>query len=47
MYVTTKGGVGGGGGKRDFEEKSIGSRIMRFQTNIGYAHSKKWDWICF
>ena len=42
MYVT-KGGGRGGGGKRDFEKKNIGSRIMRFQTNIGYANSKRWD----
>ena len=34
MYVTKEGG--GGGVKRDFGKK-MGSRIMRFQTNIGYA----------
>ena len=31
----------GGGVKRELN-KYIGSRIMRFQTNIGYANSKKW-----
>ena len=41
--------LGGGGGicKRDFEQKNIGSRGMRFQTNIGYANSKKWDGVWF
>ena len=43
MYVT-KGG--GGGVKRDFEKK-IWWMIMRFQTNIWYANSKKLDGICF
>ena len=42
MYVTKE----WGGGKRGFK-KNIGSRIMRFQTNSGYANSKKWDLICF
>ena len=40
-------GRGGGGGKRDFETKNIGNRIMRFQINFGYANPKKWDEICF
>ena len=37
----------GGGVKHYFVKKDIGSRIMLFQTNIGYANSKKWDGICF
>ena len=40
-------GEGGGGVKRDFEKKSIRSRIIRFQTNIRYANSKKWNGIRF
>ena len=33
-------------GERDLK-KHIGSRVMRFQTNTGYANSKKWNGICF
>ena len=39
-YIVMWGGV-----KLDFENK--GSRIMRFQTNMGYANLKKWDGVCF
>ena len=39
MYVTKE---CGGGGKRDFKKHR-----ERFQTNTGYANSKKWDGICF
>ena len=33
----------GWGDKRDFEKKKAGSRIMRFQTNVGYANWNKCD----
>ena len=46
MYVYVTKGWGGGGLNATLK-KNIGSRIMRFQTNIRYANSQKWDGICF
>ena len=45
IWVWVCWGKVGGGGLRDFWK--TGSRIMRLQTIIGYAISKKWEGICF
>ena len=33
--------------KATLKKINTGSRSMRFQTDMGYANSKKWDEICF
>ena len=45
MYVCDFAGVEDNAALK--EKKNTGNRIMRVQTNIGYANSKKWDGICF
>ena len=45
MYVSDWWNRGGGLNATLKDKTGIGN--MRFQTNIGYANSKKWDVICF